>query len=212
MHLENGTERPRICAFCMRNQHRNCVGHNFDPHEPDIHDCCECVCEQRIGRQYDKMIDLVADLDKQLEESRRALRNQTMLASRAAQLADNAVEVIRKFDHASRDDEGNFMVPTRAGHIDQHINALLGRIRNIADEGEAVIKAIVGDISPEELVAKKILAISTDEDDLQRHEAEENFLAATYNRRKELSADPLIMKRRTFHADDEIDSSGWPVG
>lgn len=162
MHKEYSAEQEfPACAFCVRNRHRDCASHEWDPFEPAATysiSRCGCVCKGRIGREFEKLIDLVADYDIKLRKEMDQSRRMIMLAARAAGLADDSIELIRKFDEHARDDEGNILVTSRAQHVDEVITRFLDEMQHIKDRGQAVLSALAGDEGVKGNMADELLA------------------------------------------------------
>jgi hypothetical protein len=164
-----------MCAFCVRNKHKDCLKKEWDPWEPAATysiSRCGCVCEGRIGREYDSLRELAEHLTMKLAESKQKERHQTMLASRSAGVADEVLELIRAFDNDVRDDEGNFMVPSRAGHVDETIDRFMERMNEIGGRAQALIGEIAGSPTAEDVQDEMVGQLFNDTDD-QKVKAEE---------------------------------------
>lgn len=143
---EQQVQRRKKCWACARNQHKKCDIHLNDgavDAEEFINVNCGCVCEGKIGTQYDSLIAMVMAYKEMVDSAEQKARTQSMLAARSASTADEALELIRAFLQRGYDDEGNIIQERKGEIFDQAVGSLTAGLERIAAEQEAVFNQLV---------------------------------------------------------------------
>jgi hypothetical protein len=141
----DASENKRICHSCARNKHKQC-DHHMNDQAFDAQDFimvwCDCFCEGRIGREFDSLMEMAKHYADAAKTAQEETRTSKILAARAADTAEQALEAIRWFDDQARDDEGNLLDISRRNQVDSVLDEFLGRITRIAKSSSAVLEAI----------------------------------------------------------------------
>jgi hypothetical protein len=252
-----GQRSGKKCWSCARNKHKDCDLHMNDG-AFDVEDfipvSCGCICEGKIGTEFDSLLDMAIAYKKWFKESEDRVRVQSVLAARAASLAEDSLESIRAFLGRAYDDEGNIIVDSKRKVFERALGQLTSELEQQANETEAVFSEIVnGEHKVDEAILKMFFREPTeadlerskpfwerktpardaaDEAERQQYKTEEDFAAATYSRRKDLSQDQVeeaMRKDNLFgrlragktplpakvevesDTEDEVDSIGFPL-
>lgn len=143
---ETQAQRRKKCWACARNQHKKCDLHMNDgavDAEEFIAVSCDCVCEGKIGTEYDSLIDMVMSYKRMVDFSEQKARTQSILAARSAATADEALELIRSFLGRAYDDEGNLLQDRKGRSFEQALGVMTSGLEQIAREQDAVFSQLM---------------------------------------------------------------------